>query len=296
MNCQDHLYRNADPRQVTRRWFLEQCGVGLGCHGAGPIARRRGLARPTPATRRPSIRWRRRAPHYAPKAKRVLFLFMAGAPSHLELFDNKPQLAKFDGTLPPPGADQGLSRGVHQAQLEAARPQVQVRPARPERHRALRALAAPGDGGRRHRGRQGDGHRRVQPRAGPDHDEHRLADLRPAEHRAPGSPTAWAASRRTCPASSSSAPGNKGPSGGNSNWGSGFLPTVYQGVQFRTSGDPVLYLSNPRGVDADLQRDSPRRRPQAQPDAARSQSATPRSPRGSTPSRWPSACSSRRPT
>ena len=41
--------------------------------------------------------------------------------------------------------------------------------------------------------------------------------------------------------------GKKGPSGGNSNWGSGFLPTVYQGVQFRSSGDPVLYLSNPAG-------------------------------------------------
>jgi hypothetical protein len=50
--------------------------------------------------------------------------------------------------------------------------------------------------------------------------------------------------------------GKKGPSGGNSNWGSGFLPTVYQGVQFRSSGDPVLYLSNPRGVDAGLQRES----------------------------------------
>src|SRR5437867_8788698 len=42
-----------------------------------------------------------KAPHYTPKAKRVLFLFMAGAPSHLELFDHRPQLAKFDGTLPP---------------------------------------------------------------------------------------------------------------------------------------------------------------------------------------------------
>src|SRR5438093_6600119 len=50
--------------------------------------------------------------------------------------------------------------------------------------------------------------------------------------------------------------GKKGPSGGDSCWGSGFLPTVYQGVQFRTSGDPVLYLSNPRGVDEDLQRDT----------------------------------------
>ncbi|MCB1019679.1 MAG: DUF1501 domain-containing protein, partial [Acidobacteria bacterium] len=50
--------------------------------------------------------------------------------------------------------------------------------------------------------------------------------------------------------------GKKGPSGGNSNWGSGFLPTVYSGVQFRSSGDPVLYLSNPPGVDDELQRDS----------------------------------------
>ena len=46
-------------------------------------------------------------PHFAPKAKRVIFLFMAGAPSHLELFDYKPQLAKFDGTLPPPELLQG---------------------------------------------------------------------------------------------------------------------------------------------------------------------------------------------
>jgi hypothetical protein len=50
--------------------------------------------------------------------------------------------------------------------------------------------------------------------------------------------------------------GKKVPSGGNSCWGSGFLPTVYQGVQFRSSGDPVLYLSNPEGVDAEMQRDS----------------------------------------
>src|SRR5947209_8987234 len=50
--------------------------------------------------------------------------------------------------------------------------------------------------------------------------------------------------------------GKKGPSGGNSNWGSGFLPTVYQGIPFRAGGDPVLYLSNPRGIDAGVQRDS----------------------------------------
>jgi len=50
--------------------------------------------------------------------------------------------------------------------------------------------------------------------------------------------------------------GKKGPSGGNANWGAGFLPTVYQGVPFRSGTDPVLYLSNPEGVDQELQRDS----------------------------------------
>jgi len=50
--------------------------------------------------------------------------------------------------------------------------------------------------------------------------------------------------------------GAKGPSGGSSNWGAGFLPSVYQGVLFRSVGDPVLYLSNPKGVDQQMQRDS----------------------------------------
>src|SRR5262249_20824861 len=48
-----------------------------------------------------------KSPHHAPKAKRVVYLFMAGAPSHLELFDFKPQLAKYDGQLPPPKLIEG---------------------------------------------------------------------------------------------------------------------------------------------------------------------------------------------
>src|SRR5437868_2765826 len=89
MNCQDHLYRKQTPRQVSRRWFFEQCGVGLGAIALGHL-----MGEPAWAS---GVK----APHFKPKAKRVIFLFMAGAPSHLELFDNKPQLAKFDGTLPP---------------------------------------------------------------------------------------------------------------------------------------------------------------------------------------------------
>ncbi len=100
MNCQDHLYRYADPALVSRRWFLERCGVGLGAMALGQLLSEAGYASPTPTT--PGLDpLTPRLPHFAPKAKRVIFLFMAGGPSHLELFDNKPQLAKFDGTLPP---------------------------------------------------------------------------------------------------------------------------------------------------------------------------------------------------
>jgi hypothetical protein len=75
---------------IARRWFLQQCGVGLGAAAFHQLMAATAANPMAP-----------RQPHYAPKAKRVIFLFMAGAPSHLELFDNKPQLAKFDGTLPP---------------------------------------------------------------------------------------------------------------------------------------------------------------------------------------------------
>src|SRR5688572_3285491 len=74
---------------LARRWFLSRCPVGVGA-----LALRDLLAQ----TADPLAP---KQPAFAPKAKRVIFLFMAGAPSHLELFDNKPQLAKFDGTLPP---------------------------------------------------------------------------------------------------------------------------------------------------------------------------------------------------
>src|SRR5437667_1477774 len=96
MNCQSHLYRGLDPKLITRRWFFQQCGVGLGAIALGALFRENGWA--ANAALNPLAP---RQPHYTAKAKRVIFLFMAGAPSHLELFDYKPQLAKFDGTLPP---------------------------------------------------------------------------------------------------------------------------------------------------------------------------------------------------
>src|SRR5262245_5274721 len=97
MNCQDHLYTNIPPQALARRWFLKECGVGLGAIALGQLAG----AKPAQAAVVGTDPLAPKQPHFKPRAKSVIFLFMAGAPSHLELFDNKPQLAKFDGTLPP---------------------------------------------------------------------------------------------------------------------------------------------------------------------------------------------------
>src|SRR5437773_10238941 len=97
MNCQSHLYRGQDPRLITRRWFFEQCGVGLGAIALGQLFRENGWAAPL-AVANPLAP---KQPQFLGKAKRVIFLFMAGAPSHLELFDYKPELAKWNGKTPP---------------------------------------------------------------------------------------------------------------------------------------------------------------------------------------------------
>src|SRR5881397_3253783 len=97
MNCQSHLYRGLDPKLITRRWFFEQCGVGLGAIALGQLFQQSGWA--TPVT--PGNPLAPKLPPLPAKAKRVIFLFMAGAPSHLELFDYKPELAKWNGKAPP---------------------------------------------------------------------------------------------------------------------------------------------------------------------------------------------------
>ncbi len=85
-----------------------------------------------------------KAPHFAPKAKHVIFLFMAGAPSHLELFDYKPQLAKFDGTLPPPELLAGYRAAFINPNSKLLGPKFQVSQIRQERHGNVRVTAVPG--------------------------------------------------------------------------------------------------------------------------------------------------------
>src|SRR5207244_7054102 len=88
------ILQRPDPtsaRLAARRWFLRQCGIGLGAIGLADLLG----AAPSENPLAP------KQPHFTPKAKNVIYLFMAGGPSHLELFDNKPELAKWDGKLPP---------------------------------------------------------------------------------------------------------------------------------------------------------------------------------------------------
>jgi hypothetical protein len=230
-----------DPRQITRRWFFEQCGVGLGAAALGQLFAESGFAtQPT---------------HFTPKAKHVIFLFMAGAPSHLELFDNKPQLAKFDGTFPPADLLKGYRAAFINPNSKLLGPKFQFR----------------------RYGKSGTELSELLPFTGEIADEIAVVKsmVTDAFNHAPGqllmntgtmqfgrpSMGAWVlyglgSETKDLPGFVVFSSGSKGPSGGDSCWGSGFLPTLYQGVQFRSGGDPVLYLSNPPGMDTRLQRDS----------------------------------------
>ncbi|MCC6364221.1 MAG: DUF1501 domain-containing protein [Bryobacterales bacterium] len=228
---------------IARRWFLKDCAIGLGAMAA------RSLMAATAGPMSP------KKPHFEPTAKRVIFLFMAGAPSHLEMFDYKPQLAKFDGTLPP--AD--LLKGYRAAFIN---PNSTLLGPKYKFHKV---------------GQNGTELSELLPHLAKVVDDIAIVKSMNTDafNHAPGqllmntgtqqfgrpSMGAWityglGSETQDLPAFVVFSSGKKGPSGGNSCWGSGFLPTVYQGVQFRGSGDPVLYLSNPPGVDATLQRDS----------------------------------------
>ena len=233
---------------ISRRWFLQECGVGLGAIAAASLLGDEALAAPAdPLAPRPG--------HFPGKAKNVIFLFMAGAPSHLEMFDYKPQLAKYDGTLPPAELLQGYRAAFINPNSKLLGPKFKF-----AKH-----------------GRCGAELSELLPHTAGVVDE--LAIIKSmktdAFNHAPaqimmntgsqlfGKPSlgAWTmyglgSQSRDLPGFVVFSSGTKGPSGGTSNWGSGFLPTVYQGVQLRSVGDPVLYLSNPAGIDDTVQRDS----------------------------------------
>jgi hypothetical protein len=249
MNCEQNLYRKANPKSIARRWFLKQCGVGLGSIALGQLLARDGYAAKAPDPLAP------KKPHFAPKAKSVIFLFMAGGPSHLELFDYKPALEKFDGTLPPKELLEGYRAAFINPNSTLLGPKFKF--ARHGQSGAEVSELLP------HTAEIVDDIAIVKSMSTDAFNHAPAQILMSTGSQQFGRPSfgAWAtyglgSESQDLPGFIVFSSGSKGPSGGNANWGAGFLPTVYQGVQFRGSGDPVLYLSNPPGVDDKLQRDS----------------------------------------
>jgi uncharacterized protein DUF1501 len=252
MNCQSCFYRGQDPKLVTRRWFFRDCAVGLGAIALSQMLQenaRADVSKELPDPLAPKV------PPQPAKAKRVVFLFMAGAPSHLELFDYKPQLAKFDGTLPPPDLVKDYRAAFINPSTKLLGPKFKFAK----------------------QGKCGVLLSELLPYLSQVVDDIAIVKslVTDAFNHAPGqilmntgsqqfgrpSFGSWTtyglgSESRDLPGFVVLNSGKKGPSGGNSNFGSGFLPTVYQGVPFRGSGDPVLYLSNPAGIDGETQKDS----------------------------------------
>jgi hypothetical protein len=248
MSCQDHLYYGKSPQEISRRWFLQQCGVGLGSIAFGSLLRENGMAAPLisgPMTPK--------QPHFPAKAKRVIFLFMAGAPSHLELFDYKPQLTKFDGTAPPAELIKD-----YRAAFISPTAKLMGTKFKFAKH-----------------GKSGAELSELLPHLATVVDDIAIVKSMHTDafNHAPGqllmssgtmqfgrpSMGAWCSyglgtESQDLPAFVVFSTGKKGPSAGAGNWGAGFLPSVHQGVMFRSQGDPVLYLSNPPGVDDVVQR------------------------------------------
>ncbi len=237
--------------RLNRRHFFADCGVGLArmalaglLTGAWTTVGRGATADPLAP----------KQPHFTPRAKRVIHLFMAGAPSQLELFDNKPELTKLEGKPLPPS--------VYGDQRYAF-----IRPDA--------AVLGPRYKFARH-GESGAELSEMLPHlAGVADNICIIRSLRtdqfnhaPAQiflnsgFAQPGRPSlgSWVlyglgAETEELPAFVVMSTGS-GISGGSANWSSGFLPTIYSGVRFRNQGDPILDVSSPPGVDAALQRDS----------------------------------------
>ncbi len=253
MNLKDQLSHDT-LRYQTRRHFLKQSTLGLGGIALGSLLgcnTKDQLTNPSEIT----DPFMTRAPHFAPKAKTIIYLHMAGAPSQLELFDYKPELAPLDGKDCPPSFLEGKRFAFIQGVPKMLGPR-----ARFQQH---------GESGAWVSNRMpyfSEIADEVTFLKAMYTDEFNHAPAQLLMHT--GSPRlgrpsmgSWVfyglgTENQNMPGFVVLVSGGKTPSAGKSVWGTGFLPTVYQGVQCRSEGDPVLYLSNPGFIDRHLRKKS----------------------------------------
>ena len=237
--------RDANLKRITRREFFHKAGLSIGSIALADL-----LQQETRAADNSPGQLR---PHFPAKAKNIIYLFMAGGPSTLDLFDDKRKLRALNGQTCPDSMLKGekfaFIRGVP------------------------RLLASPHSFARF--GKSGAEMSALLPHLATVADD--IAIVRsmhttqfnhaPAQifmntgHQILGRPSmgAWlsygiGSETKDLPAFVVLVSGTSNPEGGKSCWGSGYLPTRFQGVQLRNTGDPVLHLSNPPGVSPELRR------------------------------------------
>jgi uncharacterized protein (DUF1501 family) len=240
-------------KSITRRQFFRNCGTGMGVIALASLMNEN-LFAGEPSTQ-PAGPLAPKPSMFPARAKRVIYLHMAGAPSQLDLFDNKPRLIDLSGKPIP----KELVKNERFAFIRGE-PKVLASPYKFARH-----------------GKCGAELSELLPHLAEIVDDIAIVKSMKTDHfnHAPaqlfvhtgsqltGRPSmgSWVtyglgSQNRDLPGFVVLTSGGVGPDGGTSLWSSGFLPTVYQGTQFRSQGDPVLFVSNPKGVSDSVRRQS----------------------------------------
>jgi len=240
-------------QHLTRRQWLSQL---RGCVGLAALASLDGAAR-TPVARAADSA--AELPHFPPRAKRVISLFMAGGPSHIDLFDYKPEMRKIHGIELPESVRQGqrlTTMTSGQSAFTCVAPMFNFKRVG-ERGTWVNPEVLP------HTAKIVDDIAIIRSMHTEAINHDPAITYINTGRQQPGRPSfgSWisyglGSENENLPAyvvfvSVGSMPGQALYS---RLWGSGFLPSRHQGVQFRGGGDPVLYLSNPPGVDATARR------------------------------------------
>ena len=246
-----------DYAERTRREFLTTTASGLGMIGLGSVLSDDGVV--SPATAAPTALAEAVNPlaakqsHFEPRAKSCIFIFMAGAPSHLDLFDPKPKLKELHGKQMP----KEILKDVRFAFIKKETATLKA---------SYRKFFKHGECGMElsewlpHIGTCADDILLIRSLHSDQFNHHPGQLLMQCGRGTFGLPTmgSWINYGLGC--ESRNLPGyvvltaGRGSSGGATLWQSGFLPSVYAGVRFRNQGDPVLNLSNPAGLPPELQR------------------------------------------
>ncbi len=239
----------------TRRHFLKESAMGLGGLALGALLGCHGRSDASTIVFDPAHPLEPKLPPFPGKAKNVIYLHMAGAPSQLELFDYKPELMKMDGQDCPPSLLAGKRFAFIRGVPKMLGPQARF--AQYGESRAWVSEHLP------HFQTIVD---EVSFLKAVTTDQFNHAPAQLLVHTGfprLGRPSlgSWVTyglgtENQDLPGFVVLTSGGTFPDAGKSVWGSGFLPSVYQGVQCRSEGDPVLYLDDPAGMDRDLRKAS----------------------------------------